>query len=140
MCGCRARLAEPGGRFGEAAGAAQIGEVTLADASRILQGEDSPTLVKMMLDWAKDDDRLRERLILYAARRAGADAGVATVRRAFENAVRAYDFVHYREAFGWARGVDDAIDSIEQLLNDGQARRSSYANRRSNRCWALSSR
>jgi uncharacterized Zn finger protein len=96
-------------------------EVTLADASRILQGEDSTTLVKMMLDWAKDDDRLRERLILYAARRAGADAGVATVRRAFENAVGVYDFVHYREAFGWARGVDDAIDSIEQLLNDGQA-------------------
>ena len=31
------------------------------------------------------------------------------------------NFVHYREATGWARGVDDAIDSIEQLLNDGQA-------------------
>ena len=29
--------------------------------------------------------------------------------------------MHYREASGWARGVDDAIDSVEQLLNDGQA-------------------
>src|ERR1035441_2426616 len=35
--------------------------------------------------------------------------------------VRVYDFVHYREASGWARGVDDAIDSVDQLLNDGQA-------------------
>jgi hypothetical protein len=90
-------------------------EVTLADASGILQGEDSQTLVKTMLDWAKDDDRLRERLILYAARDTGLDSGVAAVKRAFENAVRVHDFVHYREASGWARGVDDAIDAIEAI-------------------------
>jgi tetratricopeptide (TPR) repeat protein len=75
----------------------------------------------MMIDWAKEDDQLRERLILYAARRAGSDAGAAAVRRAFEKAVRIRDFVPYREATGWARDVDRAIDSIEQLLNDGQA-------------------
>ena len=96
-------------------------EVTLADAGKSLQGEDKETLVKMMLDWAKDDDRLHERLILYAARRSGPDTGAAAVRRAFDRAVRVHDFVHYREASGWARGVDDAIDSIEQLLKDGQA-------------------
>ncbi len=44
-------------------------EVTLADAGKILQAEDKSTLVRMVLDWAKDDDRLHERLILYAARR-----------------------------------------------------------------------
>jgi tetratricopeptide (TPR) repeat protein len=75
----------------------------------------------MVLDWAKDDERLHERLILYAARRSGPATGVAAVRRAFENAVRVRDFVPYREATGWARGVDDAIDSVEQLLKDGQA-------------------
>jgi len=96
-------------------------QLTLADAGKILQGEDKETLARMMLDWAQDDDRLRERLILYAARRSGPDTGAAAVRRAFEKAVRVYDFVHYREASGWARGVDDAIDSVEQLLNDGQA-------------------
>jgi len=96
-------------------------EVTLADAGKILHAEDKSTLVRMVLDWAKDDDRLYERLILYAARRSGPDTGAAAVRRAFEKAVRVRDFVHYREATGWARGVDDAIDSVEQLLNDGQA-------------------
>ena len=96
-------------------------EVTLADAGKILRGEDKHTLVRMMLDWAKDDDRIRERLILYAARRSGPETGAAAVRRAFEKAVRVYDFVHYREASGWARAVDDAIDSVEQLLNDSQA-------------------
>src|SRR5208282_98695 len=94
--------------------------VTLADAGKILHAEDKSTLVRMVLDWAKDDDRLYERMILYAARRSGPDSGAAAVRRAFEKAVRVYDFLHYREAAGWARGVDDVIDSIEQLLSDGQ--------------------
>ncbi len=96
-------------------------ELTLSDAGKMLQAEDKETLVKMVVDWAKDDDRLHERLILYAARRSGPDTGAAAVRRAFERAVQVHDFVHYREAGGWARGVDDAIDSIEQSLNDGQA-------------------
>lgn len=96
-------------------------EVTLADAGKVLQAEDKETLARMVLDWAKDDDRLRKRLLVYAARRSGPDNGVAAVRRAFERAVRVRDFVDYREAPGWARGVEDAIDAIEQLLNDGQA-------------------
>ena len=96
-------------------------EVTLADAGKILQTEDKDTLVKMVIEWAKDDDRLHERLILYAARRSGPDTGAAAVRRVFEKAVRVGGFVPYREATGWARGVDDAIDLVEQLLNDGQA-------------------
>jgi uncharacterized Zn finger protein len=94
---------------------------TLADAGKILQEEEPATLVRLLLDWAKDDERLRERLILFAARRSGPDAGAAAARRAFERAVRVQSFLHYREASGWARDVDDAIDSVEQLLNDGQA-------------------
>jgi uncharacterized Zn finger protein len=96
-------------------------EVTLADAGKLLEAEDKSTLVRMMVDWAKEDDRLRERLILYAARRAGPDTGAAAVRRAFEKAVRIRDFVPYGEATSWARDVDRAIGSIEQLLHDGQA-------------------
>src|SRR5260370_25461587 len=96
-------------------------EVRLADAGKILQGEDKDTLVRMVLDWAKDDDRLHERLILYAARRSGPDTGAAAVRRAFEKAVRVRDFVPYREATDWARRVDDAIDLVAQFLSDVQA-------------------
>jgi uncharacterized Zn finger protein len=96
-------------------------EIKLADAAKTLQAEDKDSLVRMLLDWAKDDNRLRERLILYAARRSGPDTGVAAARRAFEKAVRVRDFVDYREAAGWADEVGDAIDAIEQLLNDGHA-------------------
>jgi uncharacterized Zn finger protein len=96
-------------------------EVTLADAAKILREEDKDTLMRMMLDWAKDDDRLRERLLMYTARRSGLESGVSAAARVFERAVRVHDFVHYREASAWARGVDDAIDNIAQLLEDGQA-------------------
>lgn len=96
-------------------------EVTLADAKKILEGEDKAALLGMLLEWAKNDKQLRERLILFAARRSGPDAGVAAVRRAFQKAVHISDFASYREAGGWAQGVHEAIDAIEQLLNEGHA-------------------
>jgi len=95
-------------------------EITLADAAKVLGDEDKETLLRMVLEWAKDDDRLHERLLLYAARRSGPESGVTAVARAFERAVRVHDFVHYREASAWARGVDDVIDNIAQLVEDGQ--------------------
>jgi uncharacterized Zn finger protein len=100
---------------------AKAKEITLADAAKILRDEDKDALIGMVLDWAKDDDRLHERLLLYAARRSGPEGGVAAALRAFERAVRVHGFIHYREASAWARGVDDAIDNITQLLEDGQA-------------------
>ncbi len=96
-------------------------EITLADARKLLQAEDKDTLVQMVIEWAKGDERLHEQLLLYAARRSGPETSAAAVRRAFEKAVRVRGYVDYREASGWASGVDDAIDSIEQLLKDGQA-------------------
>jgi uncharacterized Zn finger protein len=95
--------------------------VKLADVRKILQTEDKDALVQLLLDWAKDDDRLRERLILHAARRSGPSTGATAVRQAFEKAVRVRDFMSSRETTSWARGVHRVIDSIEQLLNDGHA-------------------
>ncbi len=96
-------------------------KVTLADVEKMLQAEDHATLVRMVMDWAKKDGWLHERLILQAARHSGPDASVAAAKRAFENAVNVDDYAGYGEASDWARGVDEAIDSIEQLLTDGQA-------------------
>jgi uncharacterized Zn finger protein len=86
-------------------------EVTLADAAKALHAEDHDKLVKMLLGWAKEDERLHERLILYAARRAGPESGAAAADRAFAQAVRVRS---------WARDVSQAIDAFEALLSDGQ--------------------
>ena len=95
-------------------------QVTLADVRKVLLAQSKEEIVAAVLEWAKTDDRLRERLILHAARRSGAETGVAAVQKTFEKAVRVRRFIHYREMASYARGVDDAIDSIEQLLQDGQ--------------------
>src|SRR5713226_1023440 len=39
--------------------------VTLADAEKILKADDKDTLVRMVLGWAKDDDRLHERVFVF---------------------------------------------------------------------------
>ena len=95
-------------------------QVTLADARKVLLAQSKEEIVAAVVEWAKTDDRLRERLILHAARRSGAETGLAAVQKTFEKAVRVRRFIHYREMASYARGVDDAIDSIEQLLQDGQ--------------------
>ena len=96
-------------------------EPTIDDAGKILKAEDKETVVRMILEWAKDDDRLRERLILYAARKSGPELAVAAASRAFQKAVRVRDYIDYREAYSWSHGVSEAIKAFEQLLHDGHA-------------------
>ena len=99
----------------------KVENITLADARKILLAEKKEEIVATLLEWARTDERLQERLILYAARRSGAEASVAAVEKMFRKAVETGGFVYYREMASYARGVDEAIDSIEQLLRDGQA-------------------
>ena len=96
-------------------------KLSLADAGKLLEHEEKDALVGMILDWAKDDSWLREQLILYAARHADPEIGVAAVRGALQKAIRVRGYLHYREVPAWARGVHFAIDSMEQLMRDGQA-------------------
>ncbi len=96
-------------------------KVTLAHAAKALRSEDRDKLVGMVMEWARDDKRLRDRLLLYAARKAGPDSGAAAVRKALEKAIHVRDFLSYREVPGWAKGIDKAIDVVAQLLKDGQA-------------------
>ncbi len=94
--------------------------VSLADAAKVLQAEDKEVLLRMLVEWAKEYPQLRDRLILFAARRSGPESEAAAVQLAFENAVRVgHRHLGRREAGAWARGVDKAIDAIEQLLKDG---------------------
>lgn len=96
-------------------------EPTLADAAKILREEDTDTLVKLMIAWAKDDPELHDRLIQHTARRMGPERGIAVARRAFDRAVAVDDFIDYREAASWSNAVGEAIDNIDRLLQDGQA-------------------
>ncbi|MCL6544080.1 MAG: hypothetical protein K6T61_02550 [Bryobacteraceae bacterium] len=96
-------------------------KITLADAANLLREEDKNTLVSMILEWAREDGRLEERLLIYAARRTGPDAAAAAILRAFRQAVRIRGYLRYHEASSWTRNVHEAIGPIEKLPEDGHA-------------------
>lgn len=96
-------------------------KVNLAEAAKILLNEDKDALVQFIMGWAKDDRRFREHVLLHAARRIGPDAAVEAARSVFAKAVRVPGYLSQRETVAYVRGVQKAIDSIEQLLADGQA-------------------
>ncbi len=104
---------------GQDAGAAEA--ITISDAGRLLREEKKEKLVEMILAWARRDARLHERLLIWAARRSGPETAIAAARRAFEAAVAVDGYVPYRDAADYARGVEEAVDLIEDLLEDGQA-------------------
>lgn len=97
-------------------------KMTLADAAKVLEDEEPGALLRQIVEWAKDDRLLEQRLLVHAARRASPEAAVAEVERAFREAIRIRGgFLMYRQAREWARNVDAAIDSILALLRDGHA-------------------
>ncbi len=95
--------------------------VTMDDVRAHLAGQDKNALVGMLMERAIDDDRLRQRLLMKAAKRGPRGHDIATYRQAIDDAVDQGGFVDYRDAYDYARGIDEAIDSIEEILKEGHA-------------------
>lgn len=95
--------------------------MTMDDVRAWLAGQDKHALVELLLERAMDDDRLRQRRLLRAAKRRAKGLDVATYERAIDEAVVPGDFVDYHAAHDYASGIDDVVDSIEELLTSGYA-------------------
>jgi uncharacterized Zn finger protein len=95
--------------------------VTLEDARTWLAGRGTKELVDMILDQAARDSRLRDRLLLQAAKSAGKGANVTAIRAAMDRATRVGGFIRYREAYGFAGGISEVVESIADLLKQGFA-------------------
>ena len=80
------------------------GLVTLDDVRTHLKGQDKQALVDILMEGAMGDDRLRQRLMMKTAAKAPKSVGLATYRRAIDEAVD-----------------EEVIDSIEELLKDDRA-------------------
>src|SRR5882724_7898203 len=99
-------------------GKAQQG-VTMDDVRAYLLGLDKNALVEMLVDRAIEDDRLRQSLFIKAAKKSSKGLDLATYRRAIDDAVEPDGFVDYRSAYDYAHGIEEAIDSVEELLKEG---------------------
>lgn len=95
--------------------------VTMDDVRAYLAGEDKKALVDILVDQAMADDRLRRHLLMKAAKKASKGFNLTTYRRAIDEAVDWGGFVHYRDAYEYSCGIEEAIDSLEELLREGHA-------------------
>lgn len=95
--------------------------VPMDDVRTYLAGQDKSVLVAMLMEQAMDDDRLRQRLLMKAARKGPKGLDVATYRQVINEAVDLGEFVDYLDAYDYARGIEEAIDSVEELLKEGHA-------------------
>ena len=93
--------------------------LTTDDVRAHLEEQSKKSLVDLLMEHAVGDDRLRQRLLMKAARGAPGRVGLATYRQAIDEAVDVGGFVDYRGASSYASGIEEAIDSIEDLMKDG---------------------
>lgn len=92
-----------------------------ADIGVFLHKLKKDELVSMLLEQAENDDRFRRRLVARAAGSGHGDPDLSVWRQAFDEAISTYDFVSYQEAHDHMSGIEEVIESIEQLLEDGHA-------------------
>ena len=95
--------------------------VTMDDVRAWLGGHEKSKLVDMLMEQAMEDGRLRQRLVLEAARASAKGIDLRTYRRAIDAAVDAGGFVDYEGAFDYSQGIEEAVKGIESLLRDGHA-------------------
>jgi uncharacterized Zn finger protein len=93
--------------------------VTIEDVRTYLQGQDKNALVEMLVNRSLKDDRLRQSLFIKAAKRSSKGLDLTTYRRAIHDAVEPDGFVDYRSAYDYAHGIEETIDSVEELLKEG---------------------
>jgi uncharacterized Zn finger protein len=95
--------------------------VSMDDARSYLAMQDKTALVELLMQHATENDRLRQQLLLRAARKSPKGLDVSTYRHAIAAAADTGDFVEYAAAHGYAQGITDVIDSIDELLREGYA-------------------
>jgi uncharacterized Zn finger protein len=95
--------------------------VTMDDVRAYLAGQGKKALVDILSDLAMEDDRLRRRLFMKAAKKGSKGLNLRTYKRAIDAAVDWGGFVHYRDAYEYSCGIEGAVESVEALLKEGHA-------------------
>jgi uncharacterized Zn finger protein len=94
------------------------GSATMDDVQTYLEEQDKDLLVRIVMEQAMEDEGLRERLLLRASRMGGLD--LAAFRRAIDDAV-SFDDDYYGPPWDYARGIQNVVGAIAELLEDGFA-------------------
>jgi uncharacterized Zn finger protein len=88
---------------------------------RFLATLEKDRLVDLLFNQALGDERLFRRLDLERSRGEGRGANLDAIRRNLADAFDPGDVYSYRETFEYAEEVDEAVDVLDGLLEEGRA-------------------
>ncbi len=92
---------------------------TMDDIKAYLESREKDVLVGLVVEQAMEDERLRERLLLRAARVGGPNVGA--FQKAVDAAVAMDDFPDYDSPREYTRRMESIVASISELLDEGYA-------------------
>ena len=91
------------------------------DIKGFLARQSPGTLIELLVDAARRDDRLYRLLLLKAARTVGGGSVVTAFRRAIDDATQVDGFIDWRESGTFAGNIDQVADSLAELLKPSTA-------------------
>ncbi|MEJ7816234.1 MAG: DUF6880 family protein [Rubrobacter sp.] len=98
------------------------GAATMDDVRAYLDGREKDELVGIVMEQAMEDERLRERLLLRAARTGGGTPDAAAFRRAIDRVVEPPgDYWGHGSPWDYARKLESMVESLADLLKEGFA-------------------
>jgi len=95
--------------------------VTLDDVREYLSAQVTSALVEIVVEQMMEDDNLRERLMMKAARSKQKGPDLEFFKQTINQATNTRGFVDYEAAYGFAGRIGNVVDCIDELLADGFA-------------------
>lgn len=84
-----------------------------------LEEQDKGVLVRLLLEQAMENERLRGRLLMWAARMGPEGVDLATFRKAIDDAFRPGELLGYGSVADFTRGIEVVLESVAELLKEG---------------------
>ena len=82
---------------------------------------DKEELVSVLLDETDENERLYRRLTLRSVQATPGTASGTVWKEALDEALDVGGFISYRDAYDYTSGIDEVIDSLEELVREGQS-------------------
>ncbi len=95
--------------------------ITMEDVQAFLARQQKNDLIKILLEQARDDERLRQRLLVRASKRNPKSLDLSSYKGAIAGAIDPGHYVDYRGMFAYARDIEEAIAPLAELLEEGKA-------------------
>ncbi len=95
--------------------------LTMDDLRAYLVEQDTETLAEIIMQQALEDERLRRQLLVRAARGKPRGFVLESYRAALREAIEVDEFVSYYDMPSYTRGLEESVDSLQELLAEGHA-------------------